>query len=67
MQSLLFLYQTPETVDMYRFQPNRFSKSSIAAQQESNRVHVVNNGSILWIDMVKLLVYVYKRKIFIKI
>ena len=49
------------------FKSHRFSSSSIAAQQESNRVHVVNNGSILWIDMVKLLVCVYKRKIFIKI
>ena len=28
----------------FKFQ--RFSSSSIAAQQESNRVHVVNNGSI---------------------
>ena len=58
MQSLLFLYQTPETVDMYRFQPNRFSKSSIAAMHFSDRVNVVKLGSILWIDMVKLLVYV---------
>jgi hypothetical protein len=48
------------------FKSHRFSSSSIAAQQESNRVHVVNNGSISWIDMVKLLVYVYKHKTFIR-
>ncbi len=48
------------------FKSHRFSSSSIAAQQESNCVNVVNNGSTLWIDMVKLLVYVYKYKIFIE-
>ena len=45
------------------FKSHRFSSSSIAAQQESNRVHVVCNGLISWINMVKLLVYVYKYKI----
>ena len=35
------------------FKLHRFSSSSIAAQQESNRVHVVNNGSPSRIRMVR--------------
>lgn len=48
------------------FKSQRFSSSSIAAQQESNRVHVVCNGLISWINIVKLLVYVGTFGIFIK-
>lgn len=49
------------------FKSHRFSSSSIAAQQESDRVNVVCNGLISWINMVKLLVYVCKYKLFMKI
>ena len=58
VQYIAKLYLQKESVIRYvqlpsGFKSHRFSSSSIAAQQESNRVHVVNNGSPSRIRMVR--------------